>query len=53
MNWRNVRTRRMGGLLLLAVGGILLVKAIPGWLWMIMLGGLLGWVGWFLYKMDS
>ena len=53
MNRRFGSPKKIGGLLLLAIGGILLVKAIPGWFWLILLGGLLGWAGWFLYKLEG
>ncbi len=46
-------TARRGGGIMLAVGGtVLIVRTVPMYLWPLLLGILLIWIGWQLYVFD-
>lgn len=41
--------RRAGGVLVALAGLLLISRIIPSWLWLLVLGGLCVWAGWYLY----
>ena len=44
--------RKSGGIILGVAGAILVIKMLPLYLWPLLLGALLIWVGWQLYIYD-
>ncbi|MDD3840881.1 MAG: hypothetical protein PHP06_09990 [Clostridia bacterium] len=48
---RNFTFMQILGLLICAVGAALILICSPSWLWLIILGGLMLWIGYRLYKL--
>lgn len=55
LRWKRLTkgvTRKILGLFLAASGISLVVKILPGYIWFMVIGLLLIWLGWNLYQMD-
>ena len=55
LRWKRITkgiTRKILGLFLAASGISLVVKILPGYIWFMVIGFLLIWLGWNLYQMD-
>ena len=45
--------RRSGGIMLAVGGAVLIVRTVPMYLWPLLLGVLLIWIGWQMYIFDG
>lgn len=48
----NASIRRISGLLVALAGLLLVARIMPGWFWLLVLGALFIWAGWYLYSED-
>lgn len=54
LRWRRMKglVRKLTGLLLAAAGIGIIYETLPAYLWLILGGGFLIWLGWSLFQLD-